>query len=116
MAEFPGHIQSPGYLVCINTTRESSLEHPPSGQSCSGVLITPGSPGGLHVLCVCSREMDLEKPTLHPHFSWNNVYSLPHSSREGPCFFDLLFAARCSLEESVDVLVFAMKLNKSNDT
>lgn len=51
-----------------------------------------------------------------PHLSWNNVYSLLHPSKEGPCFFDLLLEARCSLEESVDVLVFAMKLNKSNDT
>ena len=102
--------------MCIYIRKESSSEHPPSGQSCSGVLISPGSPGGLHILCECSREMDLEKPTSHPHFSWNNVYSLPHPSREGPCFFKLLFAARFSLEESVDVLVFAMKLNKSNDT
>jgi hypothetical protein len=61
---------------------------------------------------VSSREKDLYKP-LSP---WNNVYSLPYPEREGICFFDLLFAARYSLEGSVDALVFAMKLNKSNDT
>ena len=66
------------------------------------------------VSSVCAPERGIWRRLLH--FSWNNVYPLPHPSREGICFFDLLFAARCTLQGSVDVLVFAMKLNKSNDT
>lgn len=89
------------------------MSNPSKGQSGSRLPVSAGSPGGRRVHSACSRERDVEKPTSHPQ---NNVYSLPYPPREGIYFFDLLLAARCSLEGSGDALVFAMKLNKSNDT
>lgn len=62
---------------------------------------------------LCAPERGIWRSLSRPQ---NNVYSLPHPPREGIYFFNLLLAARCSLEGSGDVPVFAMKLNKSNDT
>lgn len=62
------------------------------------------------------REMDLEKPTPCPTCLGTMFIPCFILQKEVRVSSICCLKQECSLEESVDVLVFAMKLNKSNDT